>query len=507
MNKPQTPAFTFIDLFAGIGGFRLALSRLGGQCLAFSEIDNSAIATYCTNFQEKFHLNLGNITKITVLPKHDILTAGVPCQSWSIAGKNLGFDDDRGQLWNDTLCLLHHSRPKAFIFENVKGLADPRNANALAYILSRIKEAGYFAHALVINSADYGVPQDRIRVYLVGFAQEKYLHLFKLPTPHRTKLKLVDVLEDDVDKSFLEKRIDEPITDLFGMEIISAPNLKQKKIQNDFFLFNDIRNGATTLHSWDLLATTEREKEICLLLLRNRRKRIYGKLDGNPLSLTHLQQLDSSIRQEELEELRAKGILKHVPYAYTVIWDNVSELTIQEELLLRHATTGQITLDSLKECRELKKTKTNLNEIINSLVAKSVLRCSEMRYEFRYTKISTGIEGINRIFLPRSHTFPTLVASDTNDFIALRDVKAENEAAYKHAFLHEIFYPKYFRKITQVEACRIQGFPDNFQLPESRNRWMKLIGNSVAVPVVEVLARAILATGCLHTDEKTKVAA
>jgi DNA (cytosine-5)-methyltransferase 1 len=87
--------FTFIDLFSGIGGFRIALSNIGGECQNFSEINNDAINTYCTNFQESADGNLGDITKIKELPQHDILTAGVPCQSWSIAGKNLGFDDDR----------------------------------------------------------------------------------------------------------------------------------------------------------------------------------------------------------------------------------------------------------------------------------------------------------------------------------------------------------------------------------------------------------------------------
>jgi len=123
----KTLAFTFIDLFAGIGGFRLALSNLGRHCVNFSEIHNDAINTYCANFGEDASLNLGDIAHIKNLPAHDILTAGVPCQSWSIAGKNLGFDDDRGQLWNDMIYLLNQSRPQAFIFENVKGLADPRN--------------------------------------------------------------------------------------------------------------------------------------------------------------------------------------------------------------------------------------------------------------------------------------------------------------------------------------------------------------------------------------------
>lgn len=168
-------------MFSGIGGFRIALSNIGGECQNFSEINNDAINTYCTNFQESADGNLGDITKIKELPQHDILTAGVPCQSWSIAGKNLGFDDDRGQLWNDTIYLLNQSRPKAFIFENVKGLADPRNRDALFYILKRIKDAGYFANYYVINSFDYGVPQNRVRIYIVGFREKEFSLKFNTP--------------------------------------------------------------------------------------------------------------------------------------------------------------------------------------------------------------------------------------------------------------------------------------------------------------------------------------
>ncbi len=101
--------FKFIDLFAGIGGFRLGLSNIGGTCINFSETNKEAITTYCLNYNEESSLNLGDITKIKELPLHDLLTGGVPCQSWSIAGKNLGFDDDRGQLWNDTIYLLNKS--------------------------------------------------------------------------------------------------------------------------------------------------------------------------------------------------------------------------------------------------------------------------------------------------------------------------------------------------------------------------------------------------------------
>jgi DNA (cytosine-5)-methyltransferase 1 len=173
--------FTAVDLFAGIGGFRLAIEKCGGRTIAFSEIDSDAINAYVENFSENKNTNLGNVTKLKRLPNHDLLTAGVPCQSWSIAGRNLGFDDDRGQLWNDALFLLKQSRPKAFIFENVKGLADPRNRNALDYIMARIKEAGYFADYYVLDSFDYGVPQSRVRIYIIGFGESCFHHAFFAP--------------------------------------------------------------------------------------------------------------------------------------------------------------------------------------------------------------------------------------------------------------------------------------------------------------------------------------
>lgn len=169
--------FTFVDLFAGIGGFHNALQSVGGECLAFSEIAPDAISAYCANLKMSSEYNLGDITKLKTLPSHDFMTAGVPCQSWSIAGKKLGFDDDRGQLWNDTLFLLNEVRPKVFLFENVKGLVDPRNKKAIDYILDRIKQAGYYAEKYLLNAYDYGVPQNRVRVYFVGFSEKKYFEI------------------------------------------------------------------------------------------------------------------------------------------------------------------------------------------------------------------------------------------------------------------------------------------------------------------------------------------
>ena len=494
MNTKRKDSFTYIDLFSGIGGFRLALDALGGRCVNFSEINRDAIDAYCANFEETNSANLGDITKIKELPSHDVLTAGVPCQSWSIAGRNLGFDDDRGQLWNDTLYLLNLSRPKAFIFENVKGLVDPRNQNALQFILDRILQAGYFAKHFVLTSSDYGVPQDRVRVYIVGFREEQYLRRFKLPKPRRCSLKLRDVLHETVGASVGPNASGN--LDLFGEPMQDKHRSRKTNGMNDFFLFNDIRNGPTTIHSWDLKPTTKRQKEICLLLLRNRRKPTYGALDGNPLSLAHLRHLDSTINASELDALVALGILKKVPYLFVRTSKADSALSISEAIIAERVCAGDSSLDALRQRRELRRAKLDLNKSIADLVAKGVLECTEVRYEFRYTKISTGIEGINRVFLPRSEAFPTLVASDTNDFVAMKDVQSDTAEGFKTAFMQEIFHPGLFRKVSREEACMIQGFPKDFQLPESRSRWMKLVGNSVSVPVVETLLTAMAETGC-----------
>jgi DNA (cytosine-5)-methyltransferase 1 len=518
--------FTFIDLFSGIGGFRMALENNGGECLYFSEISTDAINAYYANSNTSIEKNLGDITKIKELPKHNILTAGVPCQSWSIAGRNLGFDDDRGQLWNDTIFLLNQSKPDAFIFENVKGLADPRNQNALTYILERIKEAGYTANYYVLNSFDYGVPQNRIRIYIVGFLNPIFANKFKIPKPIDKKIKLADILSDFNRGDLLQNNIEtenEMPKNLFG-EIITqkSMSLSASNGLNDYFLFNDLRNGHSTIHSWDILETTERQKKICYLLLKNRRKSAYGDLDGNPLSLKHFQDLDNTITETELNELVELTILKKEYYSFKInkeILKNeeVLNLSNDERLLLNlcemdcHLTDGSqngvLIMDKLKMNRDLKIKKIPISKTVISLLEKEVLICDEERYDFKNTKISTGLYGVNRVFLPTSNIFPTLVASDTNDFVTTQVINTQsehhpNEEDHKKQFIEKVYKKGNYRRITKEEACMIQGFPKDYILPESRARWMKLVGNSVSVPVIEMLCKAILETGVFDIKEE-----
>lgn len=322
--------FSFIDLFSGIGGFRIALEQLGGKCIAFSEIDKNALNTYKQNFNTLEEIELGDITKVKKLPYADLIVGGVPCQAWSIAGKNLGFDDDRGKLWFDAIQTVKKVKPKAFIFENVKGLQDPRNLSALNLIISELSKLNYKVKYQVLNATDFGLPQNRERLFIVGIRKD-IKDDFIFPKVSNQRKTILDILIDKTknsNKNYYE-----------GVE---------------FFTFCDTRNGDTTIHSWDITECSESEKNICLLILNNRRKSKYGDKDGNPLSYEDLKILDNSITKKDIESLLKKKILKKVG----------------------------------------------------------------SKFELTNSKNSSGINNIYRIYLPNSYHFATLTATGNKDFIS-----------------------------------------------------------------------------------------
>jgi DNA (cytosine-5)-methyltransferase 1 len=230
------------------------------------------------------------------------------------------------------------------------------------------------------------------------------------------------------------------------------------------------------------------------LILKHRRKKKYGCLDGNPLSINHLQALDKKISQNEIDELIKIEILSSEKFIYKLS-NNRSELTDEESEIVSLAKDGLLVLDELKMNKKLKLKNISLIKNLDSLVNKGVISCIEVRYDFKNTKISTGLNGVNRVFLPSSLLFSTLVASDTNDMVATKDISVSDVRDYCRQFIEEIYNKKNYRKITKSEACLLQGFPADYHLPNSRSLWMKLIGNSVSVPVIEKLSKAIIATG------------
>ena len=180
-NHKDESKFSFIDLFSGIGGFRLAFESIGGKCVFSSDIDKWANETYFMNFGEYPY---GDITKIpeNQIPNHDILCAGFPCQPFSIGGYRKGFCDTRGTLFFEIERILKAKKPKAFLLENVKGLTNHDKGNTFKVIKSMLEEFGYTVLFQVMNAKEYGnLPQQRNRIYIVAFRFKKNLAKFKYP--------------------------------------------------------------------------------------------------------------------------------------------------------------------------------------------------------------------------------------------------------------------------------------------------------------------------------------
>lgn len=198
--EPKKPKFNFIDLFAGIGGFRLALQNIGGKCVFTSEWDKYSKQTYEANFGE---IPFGDITKDTTksfIPENfDVLCAGFPCQAFSIAGKRGGFEDTRGTLFFDVAEIIKKRKPKAIFLENVKGLRSHDKGKTLATILNTLREdLGYFVpEPQVVNAKYFGVPQNRERIFIVGFRKELGIEKFEYPKTITKKPILSDILEKE----------------------------------------------------------------------------------------------------------------------------------------------------------------------------------------------------------------------------------------------------------------------------------------------------------------------
>ncbi len=198
---PDKPAFTFIDLFAGIGGFRVAMQNLGGKCVFTSEWDKESQKTYKANFGET---PFGDITqkhtKSYIPDNFDVLCAGFPCQAFSIAGKRGGFEDTRGTLFFDVAEIIKAKRPRAIFLENVKGLRNHNGGKTLDTILNVLRnDLDYFVpDPQIINAKDFSVPQNRERIYIVGFRKDQKVKEFEYPKPTGKKVKFSKIKEKKV---------------------------------------------------------------------------------------------------------------------------------------------------------------------------------------------------------------------------------------------------------------------------------------------------------------------
>ncbi|MBT9097499.1 DNA (cytosine-5-)-methyltransferase [Methylovulum psychrotolerans] len=334
----------FVDLFAGIGGIRKGLEMaldefaIKHQCVFSSEINLKAQETYQLNYEETPQ---GDIRLIDSLPEHDILLAGFPCQSFSYAGKQQGFADTRGTLFFEIERLLNAatSKPRLMLLENVRGFTTHDKGRTFATVVKKLEDLGYGVTTCLLNSSNFGVPQNRVRIYLVcslghtphlsiksdlGAADSHKFKqailqgdLFSTEVPHRC---VADILEPKVD----EKYVCSP-------KFISQ--LSEAITPNGFDSLHGVRlidhRGGNSIHSWDMGKNghcSSTEKRLMDAIISNRRKKHFGAdKDGKKLTLEQIQSFwDQPDLENTLASLVSKGYLKQEDDKYNPICGNMS---------------------------------------------------------------------------------------------------------------------------------------------------------------------------------------
>lgn len=298
--------FNFIDLFAGIGGIRLPFTELGYDCVFSSEWDRYAQTTYCANFGE---MPFGDICKDSVkvhIPEHfDLLLAGFPCQAFSIMGKRKGFEDTRGTLFFEVASILNRHRPKAFLLENVKQLVSHDNGNTFRTIRETLDELGYEYKWKVLNALDFGLPQKRERVIIVGFRDKGLINDFDFDFEKRG-YNLKDILENDNDVD----------SSLFASETIVAKRIERTKGKTVFFPSIWHENKAGNISVLDYACALRTGASYNYLLINGRRRpssrellRLQGFPDNYRIVVPHSQirrQTGNSVAVPMIREIANK---------------------------------------------------------------------------------------------------------------------------------------------------------------------------------------------------------
>ncbi len=334
----------FVDLFAGIGGIRKGLeiafaeNGISGQCVFSSEINEKAQKTYQLNYGE---VPQGDIRLVDALPPHDILLAGFPCQSFSYAGKQKGFADTRGTLFFEIERLLNaaQAKPRLLLLENVRGFTTHDKGRTYAAVLSKLKDLGYDVTALLLNSSNFGVPQNRVRIYLVcslghkpqmsissdlGAADSHKFkqailqgEFFSTSVPYRC---IADILESSVDKKYL-------CSSIFKAQLLEAIAPKSFESLHGVRLID--HRGGNSIHSWDMGKNghcSDTEKSLMDAIISNRRKKHFGAhQDGKKLTLDQIKSFwDKPDLEDTLDSLATKGYLKQVDGKFNPVCGNMS---------------------------------------------------------------------------------------------------------------------------------------------------------------------------------------
>ncbi len=422
----------YIDLFAGIGGFRLGFEQaaakygLETKCVLTSEIKSSAIKAYSENFESIESLDVTTYP-ISNIPKFDVLLAGFPCQAFSSAGKREGFLDTRGTLFFEIEKILRHHKPSGFILENVEGLVNHDKIDkfkpigrTLEVILRTLEEIGYKTTWKVLDSSNFGLAQQRKRIFIVG-SLKSYIPLENFK---QKRVPLSKILESNLptEDSFT---IDQLLKN-YSLKELTGKSLKDK------------RGGSENIHSWDINLkgpTSKAQRELLVALLKARRNKKWGEIkgiewmDGMPLTKKEIQTFfDHPKLQAMLDDLVSKKYLA---------FEHPKDL---------------VYVGKGKDRKLKREYRVDIPKGYNIVAGK-------LSFE------------ISKILDPESFA-PTLVATDLDRLMVVQG--------------------KGLRKLSTTEMLRLFGFPDTYRLPLKRQEITDLFGNTVPVNIVKSVADRLI---------------
>lgn len=445
----------FVDLFAGIGGLRLGFEKgfkeLGfeTECVLTSEIKESAVKVLKENFDH--NKLVGDIREVETdeIPKFDFLLAGFPCQSFSAAGHQDGFADTRGTLFFEIERILREKQPYGFLLENVEGLVthDRENkedeiGNTLKIILNNLSLLGYNVNYEVLDAQNFGLPQSRKRVYIVG-TKEGEVELENFPKKH-SKLKKILERGLEVEDTEFNRKI---------LENYSVEELHGKAIK-------DKRGGDNNIHSWDIELkgpVSDQQKKLLNELLKQRRRKKWAKkkgikwMDGMPLTVEEISTFYPNLFTENIEDIDLKEMLDDL------VEKGYLELEHPKKQVEVETKNGNI----VKRRRPDKSLKKGYNIVTGKL-------------SFEFTKILDP-EGVA----------PTVVATDVHK-LAVPDEDG-------------------LRELTLREGLRLFGYNDNFIMNVDKKEGFDLLGNTVPVPVVEAISDRLAGVYNGYLEEESDV--
>lgn len=426
----------FIDLFAGIGGMRLGFEsacrklKLQSECVFSSDNKKTAVDTYKVNFKDS---NIkGDISQISSeeIPDFDILLAGFPCQAFSTAGARRGFSDNRGVLFFEIERILKHKKPVGFLLENVDNLVKHDHGRTFTIIETRLKELGYKLCYKVLNSSDFGVPQDRKRTYIIG-TKRNTPNLDALDYIQKTKKPLSSILQSN--QPLLETDFTKLLLSLYNTSELLGKSIKDK------------RGGENNIHSWEIELKgkiSKQQKELLNLLLKKRRYKIWAEkkginwMDGMPLTI---EEIASFYNPDNIFE---SGHLQQM----------LDDLVAKDYLRFEHPKDTVEKVGSKGNVIKSREYRTDLPKGYNIVTGK-------LSFE------------LNKILDP-DQVAPTLMATDMAR-LAVVDGNG-------------------IRRLTIREGLRLFGFPEGYTINLPITKAYDLLGNTVAVPVIESVSLKLI---------------